>query len=164
MEEILGGIEQIIIYIDDILVYAHDVAELKEITKKVLLKLEENNLTLNSEKCEYEVDKLDFLGHELTADGFNISKKKVEDEMKFRSPSSSSELKSFLGLASFLGSYIKDFAGMTKLLWDASSAENFEWNEERERAFEELRGAIAQSTVKQGFFNGTQSETHPWRS
>jgi len=45
--------EWVIIYMDDILIPAENLAELKHVTKIVLHKLKENDLYLKPEKCEF---------------------------------------------------------------------------------------------------------------
>lgn len=157
MEEIFQSIPNVVIYIDDILVYCNTLEGLKKTTAEVLELLKANNLTLNAAKCDWEKESIEFLGHELTAEGFNISKKKVEDVLRFRRPRDSSELKSFLGLASFLSAYIKDFSTISAPLWEVISSGQFAWKEEQDTAFKELRNAIAGCTVKQGFFSGTDA-------
>lgn len=155
MEEILGPIKGVVVYVDDILVYATSLAELRIRTQETLKALARNNLTLNSDKCEYEKERLEFLGHELSEEGFNIAKKKVEDVAKFRAPRNRSELKSFLGLASFLSSYIKDFADLTKPLWDAAAEERFTWGGVQQEAFQAVKKAIMSCAINQGFFSVT---------
>lgn len=155
MDEIMHGLQNVIVYVDDILVFANDLATLRMYTQKVLKVLKANNLTLNADKCEYEKEHLEFLGHELTASGFNISKKKVDAVNKFRRPQSTPELKSFLGLASFVAAYIKDFAHTTKPLWDATAAGQFKWGGEQEKAFQEIKDNIVRCTASQGFFSGS---------
>lgn len=155
MEEMLHGIRNVVVYVDDLLIYANDIETLRRATKEVLAALVAHCLTLNDDKCEYEKECLEFLGHELSAEGFAISKKKIEDVEKFRTPQSSSELKSFLGLASFLAAYIKDFAKMAKPLWDASIEGQFTWKDEQEKAFRNVREAIVKCTTTQGFFSNT---------
>lgn len=155
MDEILQGLNNVIVYVDDILIFANDIATLRYYTRKVLEALKAHNLTLNDCKCEYERESLEFLGHELSAEGFNISKRKVEDVSRFRSPSSTSELKSFLGLASFLSAYIRNFADISKPLWDATATGQFVWADAQEKAFHDLKEAIIGCTIRQGFFDGT---------
>lgn len=157
MEEILQGIKNVVVYVDDILVYAEDLRGLRLRTNEVLQALSRNNLTLNGTKCEYEKERLEFLGHELSAEGFNIARKKVEDVAKFRAPRTTTELKSFLGLASFLSTYIKDFADLTKPLWDATAEGQFAWEEEQQQAFGAVKEAIMNCTVRQGFFSTTDA-------
>lgn len=165
MEEILRGVGRVVVYIDDILVHARTIQELRSTTVRVLAALEANNLTLNTDKCEYEKEELEFLGHELSKDGFNIAKKKVEDVAKFRTPRNGLELKSFLGLASFLSAYIKGFADIAKPLWDATA--QFQWGQEQQEAFLAMKEAIIGCTTRQGFFNGEDetflyTDASPW--
>ena len=75
-------IDGVIVFIDDILIYAQDQELLTERTKKVLKALKRNNLTLNKEKCEYNRTTIKFLGHQLSARGFAIDEDKVSDVKK----------------------------------------------------------------------------------
>ena len=50
-----GGV---IIYMDDILIHAKTKHQLDELTKKVLKILQDHELYLKTEKCEFETDKL----------------------------------------------------------------------------------------------------------
>jgi len=52
----------IIVYMDDILIFAKDKRQLDEITRKVLQRLQENDLYLKPEKCSFEKTKIDHLG------------------------------------------------------------------------------------------------------
>lgn len=155
MEEILTGLTNVVCYVDDILIFAETREDLHRFTQKVLEVLKASNLTLNAGKCEFGRESLEFLGHELTAEGFGIAKKKVEDVARFRTPANSSELRSFLGLASFLAGFIKEFANISRPLWDAVASEQFYWGAEQENAFQKLKREISDTTVKQGFFSAT---------
>lgn len=153
MEDILRGISGVIVYIDDLLIYAKEPQELERTTDLVLSALKSNNLTINEGKCEYRKTKLEFLGHDLSELGFNITERKVKDVRNFRAPRSIAELKSFLGLATFLGGYIKDFANIAKPLWDSAKGREFVWKEQQWEAFGKLKEAIIDCTKAQGFFN-----------
>ena len=52
----------VIIYMDNILIFAETKEELKQITKMVLETLQENNLLLKAKKCEFEKTKIRYLG------------------------------------------------------------------------------------------------------
>lgn len=155
MEEVLQGIPNTLVYIDDILVFAKDLESLKKFTELVMKALKASNLTVNFGKCDFNKENLEFLGHKLSAAGFNISEKKVEDVRKFRKPATATELRSFLGLASFLASYIKNFADISKPLWEVVSTEKFSWGEKQDEAFHALKKAIINCTITQGFFSPT---------
>lgn len=53
----------ILIYMDDILIYASTREELREKTLRVLENLKQNDLYLKPEKCKFEVQEVEFLGH-----------------------------------------------------------------------------------------------------
>lgn len=156
MEGILRDIENVIIYIDDILIYASTIKQLRKDTKRVEAALGKNNLTLNRDKCVYEAESLSFLGHRLSAQGLNIEEQKVKDVKAFREPKSASELKSFLGLASYVSGYIPRFADLTEPMWRVSgSSVAFEWGAEQLKSFEDVKKAIINCTTAQGFFSVT---------
>lgn len=152
MEDILTGIPNIIVYIDDVLAFASTLEELREITRRVLEALKRNNLTVNEKKCEYDKETLIFLGHKLSREGLSIDEEKVKDVKKFRRPNSASELRSFLGLASYVSGFIPRFADLTEPLWSASRSGKFEWAEEQDEAFNKTKEAIESCTIAQGFF------------
>ena len=52
----------VIIYMDDILIFAKTKEELKWITKLVLEKLRESDSFLKAKKCEFEKTKIEYLG------------------------------------------------------------------------------------------------------
>lgn len=155
MERILRGIEGIIIFIDDILIFARNQEELTERTNKVLLKLKENNLTINKEKCQFAKSSITFLGHELTAEGLNINKTKIKAVESFREPRTSSELKSFLGLASYVSSFIPRFGDLTHVLWKTASTKPFQWSDKAQDAFQQTKKAIINCTTTNGYFSDT---------
>lgn len=157
MEDLIRDIPNVIVYIDDLLIHAKDISSLRSTTGEVLKVLKKNCLTLNDKKCDFEKTELQFLGHKLTKAGLNIADKKVEDIEKFKSPKNTSDLKSFLGLATFVSAYTNQFATIAKPLWDAAKEREFSWGPLQEEAFVKLKSAIVAHTATQGFFNVSDS-------
>lgn len=153
MEQILEGIEGVIVFIDDILIHAPDLVTLQRRSAQVMERLKLNNLTLNAEKCEFDKTSVKFLGHELSADGFAIDEAKTRDIRAFSPPKTLTDLRSFLGLASYLSDFIPDFADMVNPMWDVVKGKTFEWTAEAERAFHTTKERIASCTTKLGFFD-----------
>ena len=52
----------VIVYMDDILIFARTQEELKQYTKTVLQRLQENNLYLKPKKCEFNKTTMEYLG------------------------------------------------------------------------------------------------------
>ncbi|XP_055527135.1 uncharacterized protein K02A2.6-like [Wyeomyia smithii] len=153
MSRILEGIENVIVYIDDILMFADTLETLRKTVARVLKVLRENNLTLNTAKCQFDQERIKFLGHELNKDGFHVDEVKVAHIRNFREPSTTSELHNFLGLASFVSPYIKNFADLTNPLWQVATAHTWQWGPDQAKAFEKTKGKIASCTVALGYFS-----------
>ncbi|XP_055590910.1 uncharacterized protein K02A2.6-like [Uranotaenia lowii] len=152
MSRIFEGLEGIIIYIDDILVFADTIKDLRLKVAQVLGILKANNLTVNQEKCEFDKQRITFLGHLLDKHGFHIDESKINHVRKFREPKSASELRSFLGLASFVSAYIKNFADITSPLWSVANEKTWSWGPVHSKAFEQIKKNIVESTVALGYF------------
>ena len=53
---------KIAVYLNDILIFSTDLKEHHEVVHKVLRRLEQNNLFLKSEKCQFERSEIEWLG------------------------------------------------------------------------------------------------------
>lgn len=155
MSRILKDIENVIVYIDDILIFGKTIEDLHKTVARVLQALRANNLTLNTEKCEFDKEHIKFLGHELDEQGFHIDDAKVKHIRQFREPTTSSELRSFLGLASFVSPYISNFADVTSPLWEVATTKTWSWGPRQSTAFEATKKRIVSSTVALGYFSET---------
>lgn len=154
MSRMLGEVENIIVYIDDILMFADSLDQLQKTVSHVLRILRANNLTLNLDKCEFNKTRIRWLGHELSGNGFNIDEEKVKDIRRFRQPNTVSELRSFLGLASFVSPYIQGFANIASPLWALINNSNaWVWGQEHSKAFEHLKSKIVECTTSLGYFS-----------
>jgi hypothetical protein len=68
----------VIVFIDDILIYSKDKAEHAKHLKIVLQTLWEHQLYAKFSKCEFWLDKVEFLGHVITKEGIAVNPSKVE--------------------------------------------------------------------------------------
>lgn len=153
MVRLFVGIDNVIVYIDDVLIFAETLEELRQTVSKVLQILRANNLTLNTAKCEYDKNRIKFLGHQLDADGFHIDEEKVRSVRSFREPTTISELRSFLGLASYISPYVRNFADLSRPLWEVTTKKAWTWGAEQQQAFELIKQRILHCTVALGFFS-----------
>lgn len=155
MTRILKDFPNVIVYIDDILIFAKSLAELRKTVAQVMQVLRENNLTLNLDKCEFDKSCVAFLGHKLDERGFHIDEAKTKLIREFRQPATVSELRSFLGLASYLSPHIKNFADLTRPLWSVAAKNSWAWGSTQTAAFNAVKEAIAKCTVTLGYFSET---------
>ena len=84
-----------------------------EVVEKVLKWLEENDLFVKLEKCQWKVKKVEFLGVVIGPKGVEIQKEKVEGVLNWPTLKNIKEVWKFLGLANYYRQFIKDFAKLT---------------------------------------------------
>jgi hypothetical protein len=138
-----------VVYIDDILIYSGSLEEHAEHLWKVFQRLKENKLYAKLEKCEFEVTKMDFLGHKITQEGLKMDDHKVKAIMDWEPPKLIPALRSFLGLASYYRKFIKNFAKITAPLTNLlkKSVVTYEWEGACNKAFEALKGILVKAPV-----------------
>ncbi|UYV66553.1 hypothetical protein LAZ67_4002055 [Cordylochernes scorpioides] len=78
MSIILQGMDGVMCYLDDILIFASDSKTHDRILRLVLRKLKEAKVTLNKAKCVFGVPRINFLGHILDEDGIRPDPAKIE--------------------------------------------------------------------------------------
>lgn len=153
MEQILSGCEGCLIFIDDIIIYGANKAEHDARVEKVLQTLREYNVTLNHAKCIFGVDKLQFLGHNLSTAGITPVEDKLSAIKSFRQPITAEEVRSFLGLVNYIGKFIPDLATTTDPLRQLTKKDSiFEWKSEHQKAFDKLKQAMSNEMIL-GYYN-----------
>lgn len=155
MEDLLRGCKGVAVFIDDILVYSETREQLQERTEVVKGILAANNLTLNQEKCEYESTKVDFLGFTIDETGMRPTADKVQDVIDCERPETVTQVRSLLGMITFMGSFIERLSELTEPLRRLTEKNQpFEWGEEQENAFQKIKDVVANHVKTRGFFNG----------
>ncbi|GJU48907.1 putative reverse transcriptase domain-containing protein [Tanacetum coccineum] len=89
----------IIVFIDDILIYSKSEEEHEVHLKTILDLLEKEKLYAKFSKCEFWLKEVQFLGYVVKRDGIHTDPSKVEFVKNWKTPESSTEIRSFLGLA-----------------------------------------------------------------
>ncbi|GJU45142.1 putative reverse transcriptase domain-containing protein [Tanacetum coccineum] len=91
----------VIVFIDDILIYSKSEEEHEVHLKTILDLLQKEKLYAKFSKCEIFGFKNQFLGHVVNHDGIHVDPSKVESVKNWKTPESSTEIRSFLGLAGY---------------------------------------------------------------
>lgn len=154
MEQILSECENVVNFIDDIMIFGADEQEHDRALEKVLSVLKNRNVLLNHDKCIYKVTEIEFLGHLLTPDGIRPANNKIDALQKFREPRTPEEARSFLGLVTYVGRFLPNLATKTAPLRQLICNESrFIWEAKHQRCFEELKEMIANVNTLSYFDN-----------
>ena len=111
--------------------------------RQILGKLQVAGFTLGGSKCSFGIDKITHLGFEYSNAGVAPSAQKTKAISDWPSPSSTKEVRSFLGLANFYRRFVPHFANIASpLITLTSKATPFTWESKHEEAFMNLKNAL----------------------
>ena len=154
IQEVLAGLNPedsadfVLAYLDDILVFSRTLEEHMTHLQAVFDRLLAAGLKLNPDKCRFICDEVDYLGHVLTPGGLKTSSKHVQAVKAFPVPTSVTQVRQFLGLASYYRRFIISFAKVAQPL-HALTKKNaqFEWSSDCQRAFELLKEKLVKAPL-----------------
>ncbi|UYV64788.1 K02A2.6-like [Cordylochernes scorpioides] len=148
-------------YLDDIVVYGPSFEEHIKRLEVVLECLQQAGLNVNNEKCIFGSRQLKILGHVVNENGIHPDPEKVEAILKFPSPKSIPDVRSFLGLCSYYRRFVENFSCKAKPLNDLLKNDaKFCWNKEQENAFEILKEALSSEPVLGHFIEDAETHIH----
>ena len=101
ISRVLANIPGVLVYQDDILVMSLDEESHNETLRAVLNKLFVAGLKLNTNKCKFFTDKVEYLGYVFDRDGVHPSDAKISAIVNAPVPKDLKQLQSFIGLCNF---------------------------------------------------------------
>ncbi|GJX40234.1 putative reverse transcriptase domain-containing protein [Tanacetum coccineum] len=138
----------VIVFIDDILIYSKSEEEHEFHLKTILDLLKKEKLYAKFSKCEFWLKEVQFLGHVVNCDGIHMDPSKVESVKNWKTPESSTEIRSFLGLAGYYRRFIEKFSKIVKpLTMLTQKNKTYVWGDEQEEAFHILKEKLCNALV-----------------
>ena len=147
MDQILGDLPHSFVYVDDILVASRTAEEHRQHLHEVFARLRDAGLTVNADKCIFGQSSVEFLGHQVSAEGIRPLPDRVADIQKFATPKSVKDLQRFLGMINFYRRFIPSVARILAPLNKATTGKILTWNPTLEKAFLDSKEALAKATM-----------------
>ena len=113
METVVRGINNTLVYIDDLLCHTDSHDQMLTTLDQVFDRLDLHQVNINLPKCEFGSDVIAYLGFRLTKDGIKPGSDKLKAVRDTKPPTSVSEVRQFLGLCNFFRTHVKNFAQIT---------------------------------------------------
>ncbi|KAI5316202.1 hypothetical protein L3X38_045378 [Prunus dulcis] len=138
----------VIVFIDDILMYSKSRKAHMKHLELVLKTLRRKKLFAKFSKCQFWLDRVNFLGHVISADGVYVDPQKVEAVVNWPQPTSVTEVRSFLGLAGYYCRFVEGFSTIAAPLTRLTRKRvKFEWSKGCEKSFDELKTRLTTAPV-----------------
>uniref|UniRef100_A0A7N8XXX0 ribonuclease H n=1 Tax=Mastacembelus armatus TaxID=205130 RepID=A0A7N8XXX0_9TELE len=150
MERVLNGIprDRCVVYLDDLLVHASDFGGALKNLREVFSAIRQAGLRLNPAKCNLMARDTMFLGHVVSGQGVATDPGKVAAVKDWPTPTTISELRSFLGLVSYYRRFVRNFASIASPLHRLTEkGRAFGWTQACDAAFQQLKMALVDTPV-----------------
>ena len=151
MDSVCAGLDFVFDYLDDILIASKSKAEDKEHLQLLFDRLAEHGLVVKTEKCVFGVEEIDFLGHCVSSAGIRPLPSKAKAITEFTAPTSITLLEKFIGMINFYRIFVPHAAKLMKPLYKALTrsprSKTLDWTQELNKAFEEAKTALSQTTL-----------------
>ncbi|KAL5502764.1 hypothetical protein EMCRGX_G009585, partial [Ephydatia muelleri] len=148
MNTVMRGLPYVTTYQDDVLIHSPSEETHKKHLHEALQRLRQAGLTLHGSKCQIGVAQVVYLGHVFSAEGITPDNSKVQAVQEWPRPRDATEVRQFIGLASYYRRYIQHFADIARPLHRLTQKDaTYCWSEECEQAFRNLKTKLTEAPI-----------------
>jgi hypothetical protein len=140
----------VVVYFDDILIYSKTMEEHFKHLSAVFDALRAARLFGNVDKCIFCTQRVSFLGYVVTPQGIDVDSSKIAAIQDWPTPTTVTQIRSFLGLAGFYRRFIRDFSSIAAPLHELTKkGVPFSWGDSQEVAFNTLKDTLTHAPLLQ---------------
>ena len=133
---------------DDILIFGATQSQHDERIREVVRRLQKENVTLNSKKCQFSVQEVKFLGQTINESGISPDQYKVKAIIHMPEPTDVSGIRRFLGMINQLGKFTPHLEEITKPMRNFLSKKNdWTWGHAQQMCFAQLKESLTSAPV-----------------
>lgn len=151
MMDIFGAFEDIIVYIDNIILFTKGTFDNHLLRLRAVLKqLHKHNLHVHVEETFLASDRVDYLGYTLTTEGIRPQIKKILPILRFSKPTTVKQLRGFLGLVNYYKKLYHHRSHILEPLTRISSSKTkfrTQWGPDQDAAFSTVKQLIARQVL-----------------
>ena len=143
MENVLQGIQNVIVYLDDILLSNATESDHLKLIDQVLDRLEKASLRARKGKCQFFVPSVTYLGHKIDAEGLTPLPDKVK-----AIPYKCTRVRSLLGIAHLLHRFLPNMSTVLSPLYQLLQKDvKWRWTSDENNAFLASKDLLTSSSL-----------------
>uniref|UniRef100_A0A5S6QGC4 RNA-directed DNA polymerase n=1 Tax=Trichuris muris TaxID=70415 RepID=A0A5S6QGC4_TRIMR len=143
MDTMLAGLKGAVAYLDDVIIVGKDNNEHQRNLEAVLKRIDEFGFCIRPEKCSFGMARIKYLGFIFDKYGRRPDPAKIEAIKSMPIPTDVANLRSFLGMLNYYGSFVKEMRELRAPL-DAllKKDQPFVWSRECQAAFDKAKQVL----------------------
>ena len=143
MENVLQGIPNTCIYLDDLLVTGDTQESHLANLEAVLSKLQTAGLRLKRSKCTFMMPSVEYLGHQISTKGIQLTEDKVRAIKDAPVPTDVTQLRSFVGLVNYYGKFLPNLSSVLVPLYILlQKGSKWKWGAQQDKAFSAVKSQL----------------------
>ena len=148
MNQTLEGIDRVSCILDDMIITGRDDQEHLDLMEEVFMRLKENVLRANREKCQFFQKKITYCRHEVDKHGLHKTQEKVEAVVNAPRPDNVEQVHLLLGLVNYYHKFLPNLATILNPLNQLlTQGKMWNWNPGCEQAFTKVKKLITSDMV-----------------
>jgi hypothetical protein len=150
IDQALHGLidEELIAYLDDILIYGDTLEELQQRTRRCLQRLREWGLHAKLKKCVFHVQSVNYLGFRITSEGISMEEDLIQTIKEWPTPKRVRDVQAFIGTTGFYRRFVPRYSHIAKPLTDLTrKGEKFHWGSKEQAAFEKIKSEFVPGRI-----------------
>lgn len=138
----------VFVYLDDIVIVTNTFEKHIEILNEVLSRLSKAGLTVSREKCHFCRDELRYLGYVVDKRGLHVDPEKIRAILEIPKPSTVSEVRRLLGMASWYRRFVPQFSALISPLTSLLRKKAvFRWDESCDDAWTLIKNHLVSAPI-----------------
>ena len=151
VEQAMKDIQNVIVYIDDLLLHTATHAQHRQILQQLFDRLRNAGLKVNLKKCEFGATNVSYLGFRLTPNGILPGSDKLKAVRDTPPPANVHQVRQFLGLCNFFRTHVRNFSQVSGPL-NKLTRKDTKWKggvlpPDAAQAYQELRQALISEPI-----------------
>lgn len=138
---------EVMVYLDDVLIISNTFDKHLEILNKVLEAFQETGFKIKPAKTYLLRKQVKYLGHLVSEEGMVPLDNNLKGIMEFPAPTTIRKVRQFMGMVNFYRRHIPRCSEIAKPLFELLSQKKIKWTSQCQQAFEDLKRALVDPKV-----------------
>ncbi|XP_044760876.1 uncharacterized protein K02A2.6-like [Coccinella septempunctata] len=148
MESVLGGMDGVVVFLDDILITGKNKEKHLQRLRLVLETLRNSGFKISLDKCEFFQSRVNYPGYVIDKEGLHTNASKVLAIKQAPRPTNVTSLKSFLGTVNYFAKFVKNIATVLYPLYRLLKKDvKWNWDDNCEAAYVKIKSLLISSEV-----------------